>query len=293
MSFVYNGIIINDRLDVSNNGHIITTTKAQLITDDGTKSVALDIPTINNQVLISDDTQNTGLKWTKLTPHDLGLIAGDGIIFVGNQINVGSSNTIFAETDNISVRSSEIANQSLLSTGFENSEAVYGAVPLNDSNAVTSILPIKNGGTGTSTFETASSLISTNDDNTALISTGINLNDIIIKHYIVQTTSDKFTTIHSIPTLKNTIYEINATFIARKPTPPHETAKFKINALFNNIEGVLSLVDNALDIVFIPVSTTWKALIAANSTNIDFIVSGSASTDVNWKVSIHPPVSLQ
>lgn len=292
MSFVYNGIIINNRLDVNDTGRIITTKKAQLITDNGSKTIALDDPKSDNQVLVSDNTQDTGLKWTNLTLQDLGVIAGDGLILDGNELNIGTSNTISANADNIFVKSSSISNQPLLSGASENSEAVYGALPLNDVNAVTGILSINNGGTGTNIFNDVSSIISTNSDNSALITTGINPNDIAIKQYIGQTINNVPTIIHSIPTSNDTSYSISAVFIARKTTSPFETASFKINALFNNISGNLELVDNALDIVFIPADTLWKADIRANSSNIIFSVSGSASTTIIWKVIIQPLISL-
>lgn len=76
------------------------------------------------------------------------ITAGNGMTKTDNTLNVVGSTTILSNTDSVEVRSSSTANQILLSNGDANDGAVFGALPLNDSNAVTSQLPVPNGGTG-------------------------------------------------------------------------------------------------------------------------------------------------
>jgi hypothetical protein len=82
------------------------------------------------------------------------IAAGDGLSFTGNTLNAGGSTTIISSgvTNDLKVNSSATANQVLLSAGAAGTEATYGALPLNDSNAVTNTLGVGNGGTGNTTF---------------------------------------------------------------------------------------------------------------------------------------------
>lgn len=291
MSYAYQNVIIGNRLDVNPSGHVITTAKGQLISDDGTKTVVQPAAVSNNQALVSDSTQSTGLIWKNLTIADLGITAGDGLVLTGNQIDVGGSSTIFANPDNLVVNSSAVANQVLLSSGTVGTSAVYGALPLNQVAAVTGILPFANNGTGSATFSNANSIVATNVGGTALVTTGINPADISTQTATITTSDATTTTILSIPTIADTAYNIKATFLARQTTTPFPTTSFKVEATFNNVAGTLTLVGGANDLVYVPNTTTWLATIVATGTNILLQVNGDTNT-INWKVRVQPILSL-
>lgn len=70
MSFIYDSIKIDNRLDVTSNGKIITRNKGDLIVDNGTKTTALTVG-VNGQVLTVDTTQQEGIKWKSLLASDI------------------------------------------------------------------------------------------------------------------------------------------------------------------------------------------------------------------------------
>lgn len=167
MAYVYQNIIIGDRLDVKVGGQVITTTKGDLITDDGTSTIRLPVGT-DGQALVANSVAASGLAWTTLTPGDFGLIAGNGLVLTGNTLDVVGSATILSNPDNVEINSSAVANQVILSAGTVGTAATYGALPLADANAVAGTLPIANGGTGTAAFTTGNRVVITNAGNTAL-----------------------------------------------------------------------------------------------------------------------------
>lgn len=295
MAYVYKNILISERLDVNPTGHVITNSKGQLISDNGTKTILQTAAASDGQFLVSDSAQDTGLIWRSLTPSDINIIAGDGLLLTGNELDVVGSNTIFVNPDSVIVNSSAIANQPLLSSGTVGTSAVYSALPLNDANAVTGTLGIVNGGTGSSSFATGNTIIATNVGNTALVSTSIVPSDITYMTGVVTTTDATPTIITSvnIPTTNDVGYVVKATFLGRTTTAPFTLATFFVRATLNNIGGTLTLVDNANDVVFIPNSITWDAAeIIANGTNISFRVTGVAATTINWVVKIDPILTV-
>jgi hypothetical protein len=292
MAHVYQNVIIGNRLDVSPTGHVITTAKAQLVTDNGTQTTVQPVPTLDAQFLASDATTSTGLVWRKLTPADVGIIAGNGLTQVGNTIDVGGSTTIFANPDNVIVNSSAIANQVLLSAGTVGTEAVYGAVPLNNAASVTGTLPFANGGTGATTFANGNRLVATNVGNTALVATAINPDDITPTTATLTTANATPTSILTIPTVSGSSYVVRATFLARGTTAPFATASFTVGATFNNVSGTLTLAGASNDLVYVPLGTTWFAEAAVSGTNINLLVTGDSTLSVNWKVRVEPLVVL-
>jgi len=80
------------------------------------------------------------------------VIAGTGLTKSGNTINAVGSTTIRANADTLEVKSTATAGQVLRSTGTENAAAVYGQLDLANSNAVTGIAAVANGGTGVNTI---------------------------------------------------------------------------------------------------------------------------------------------
>lgn len=132
-----------------------------------------------NWVLITKNPINVGgLNGTELIFSQFSgagqIVAGNGITKSGNILNVNGSDTIIANGDNLEVNSSEIQNQILLSSGIIGVGSTYGALPLDNNNAVTGILDFSHGGTNTSSFNNGNRIITTNSTNDALITTSIN-----------------------------------------------------------------------------------------------------------------------
>ena len=77
------------------------------------------------------------------------IIAGTSLTKTGNTMNVATDGTtMFTLSDSLSVQSSGTAGQILRSTGNTGQAAVYGQLDLANSNAVTGITAVANGGTG-------------------------------------------------------------------------------------------------------------------------------------------------
>jgi len=90
------------------------------------------------------------------------IVAGTSLTKSGNTINVATDNTTtFTLSDALSVRSTGTGGQILRSTGNTAQAAVWGQVDLADSDAVTGISAVANGGTGASTL-TANRLMMAN-----------------------------------------------------------------------------------------------------------------------------------
>ena len=60
MAYVYQNILIGNRLDVKPTGRAITTSKGDIITDDGVHTVRLPVGT-DGQAMVADSTQTNGL----------------------------------------------------------------------------------------------------------------------------------------------------------------------------------------------------------------------------------------
>jgi hypothetical protein len=80
------------------------------------------------------------------------VIAGTGLTKSGNTINAIGSTTIRANSDTLEVKSTGTAGQVLRSTGTANAAATYGQLDLANSNAVTGVAAVANGGTGVNTI---------------------------------------------------------------------------------------------------------------------------------------------
>lgn len=137
-------------------------------------------------------------------------------------------------------------------------------------------------------------MIATNGSNTALVATGINPSDVIGNIGIVTTSNATPTTIASLnyATASGTAYAVRATFLARQTNAPNPAASFTVRATFNNIAGVLTLIDNANDLVYVPSTITWTAAIAVSGTNIVFIVTGAIATTINWTARVDPILTI-
>ena len=173
MAYVYQNLIVSERLDVKTDvGRIVTSAKGDLLTDNGTQSLRLGVGT-DGQTLVANSATITGLEWQTLTPATIGLVAGTGLTLTGDTLNAVGSDTIIANADSLEVNSSGTANQVLLSAGTVGTSATYGAVPLANAASVTGILPVANGGTGSdgTEFAAGSRIVATNAGNTALETT--------------------------------------------------------------------------------------------------------------------------
>ena len=107
----------------------------------------------NGYVFTHNDDANFGT--TTLTVSQFSgagqIIAGTSLTKTGNTMNVATDNTtMFTLSDALSVQSSGTAGQVLRSTGNTGQAAVYGQLDLANSNAVTGITAVANGGTGKS-----------------------------------------------------------------------------------------------------------------------------------------------
>ena len=208
----------------------------------------------------------------------------------GDTINVNGSNTIIANADNLEVNSSNTSNQILLSSGTVGTAATFGQLPLGNSNSVTGILPIANGGTNTSSFAAGSRLIATNSGNTALESTSINPNDIVMENSDTLSTLSSTTTISTISTSSNYTYLLKAHIVADSLVT-NKAAGFAITALFKNDLGILIKVSD--DILKLADSGVgWTASVSTSGSNILIRVKGALLTDINWKCT-YSTVSVQ
>lgn len=178
MAFTYKNLIIEDSLTVQSTGSIITTTKGDMITSDGVHTIRLPVGT-DGQLIVADSASTNGLEWRSLSPADINLIAGNGLVLTNDTLSVGGSSTIIANVGVLNVNSSAISDQVLLSNGIVGTSAVYGSLPLNNSNSVSGILPIISGGTGVSAFSAASCLVSTDSTNSILTTTNLNPSTVV------------------------------------------------------------------------------------------------------------------
>jgi hypothetical protein len=105
-------------------------------------------------VLATDDPitpDTTGLSFVQFSGAGQ-VLAGTGLTKNGNTINAAGSTTVIANANNLEVNSSNTSNQVMLSSGSQGTAPSYGALPVNDSNAVTGQLKVTNGGTGSSSL---------------------------------------------------------------------------------------------------------------------------------------------
>lgn len=186
-------ILIKDQQSGDQNGIWTCIISGTSLTLDRTTDFDEDIEVMTGAyTYVEEGTINSGFGWILITadPITIGGSSGTSLVFSrfssfseintgfgliksGSIINVGDSATIVANTNNIEVNSSNIANQILLSSGTVGIASTFDALPLNNSNSVTGTLSITNGGTNTSSFTTGNRLIATNGGNTSLISTSL------------------------------------------------------------------------------------------------------------------------
>ena len=95
------------------------------------------------------------------------IIAGTSLTKSGNTMNVATDGTtMFTLSDALSVKSTGTSGQVLRSTGTAGQAAVYGQLDLANSNAVTGITAVANGGIGVNTI--GANLLMTGDGTNAV-----------------------------------------------------------------------------------------------------------------------------
>jgi len=125
-------------------------------------------------IFIEEGTINASTGWTLVTPPPITpgttalmfsqfsatppITASNGLVKIVNNIEVNPGSTIIAGT-NLDVNSSGVAGQVLVSTGSIGTPAVYGTLPING------------GGTNTTSFSNANSIVVTNNSNNGLTTT--------------------------------------------------------------------------------------------------------------------------
>lgn len=277
MAYVYQNIIVGDELDVGPTGAILDRTPGYLISGDGTQSVVVPVGT-DGQVLTADSGSANGLAWQSAAG---GLIvAGDGLSFTGDILNVGGSTTILALADTLAVNSNAVAGQPLLSSGTVGTTAAYGPLSLSTATSVTGVLPVVNGGTNTTSFA-PDNLIVSNPAGDALIASGINPDNLPVQ-VTASTTDATPTTIHTIPTVANTAYTVTGNFLGKSAAL---VANFRIRATFDS-NGANVVTEIGSDLVYVPLGTTWSADISVSGTNIILTVTGAAATDIDWAATV-------
>ncbi|MEM4326278.1 MAG: hypothetical protein QXU40_03175 [Candidatus Pacearchaeota archaeon] len=138
-------------------------------------------------VYVEEGTNNGATAWLVVSPSNtanLGVdnisfsqfigtnlyVAGSGLSLTGNVFSINESPTIGVFSGNVGVKSSIVSNQVLLSQGNVNSPAIWGALPLNDSNAVTGVLNVQNGGTGLNNIPSNNIIVGTGTSSLSTIS---------------------------------------------------------------------------------------------------------------------------
>jgi hypothetical protein len=180
-------VLIKDAADPRGNGlfYYDETNSAFIRTEDANNTPGNEV-SMGLAVFVETGSANSSTAWVLVSPNSaasLGTdnliftqfagtnlyVAGPGLSLTGNVFSVNTSNTITIVNDNVIVNSSNIPNQVLLSQGSVSSEAVWGALPLDNSNAVTGILNVANGGTGLNSVPTGNILVGTGTSSLGLI----------------------------------------------------------------------------------------------------------------------------
>lgn len=275
-------------MDVKNDAQVITTNSGDIITSNGNESIALPVG-LAGQVL-TVNTAGDAIEWQTPDISEI-LTAGDGLEITGsNVINVIGSDTILAISSpaSVAVRSNNVSNNILLSSGTNTSPATWSALPINDPNAITGTLSIENGGTGLAVVSPldGNRLIVTNSAGTAF-----EVSDISPPIQGTITTNDATsTTILTIPVADNTAYTLDAYFLARQDDGSN-IASFRIKSTINVVAGSASVL-GINDYLYTPTNTPWEAAVTTSGTTITLSVTGSAATDINWIARVDPLISI-
>lgn len=141
-------ITLNQLSNVDTSGQ----TTGDVLTFDGTNWVPADSNDTDKFVKVNASDATSGYLEDKVGVDVSGAlsVATSGNSRVQFSVNVDAT-TIDKVGNNLAVRSTGTAGQTLVSNGTAGAAAVWGQLDLNNSNAVTGVLNLANGGTGLST----------------------------------------------------------------------------------------------------------------------------------------------
>lgn len=237
----------------------------------------------------------TNLDFTQFSATGV-LTAGDGINITGNQISVNalSSALINASAASLKFNSGTTSGYPLLSSGTTTTEPTYGQLSLTSATgAVTGILPVTNGGTGSSSFTTNTVVqVGTNGN---LISTNINPSNIqtIISSTVNTTSSNVASTPATLFTISNNstnssnMYEFN--IVAIGTDSASVTAGYgggwNYKSIFVNIGGTVTKLGESK--IYNSKDATWGVQTVVSGTSPQNILvqvyQNSTSTQtVDW-----------
>lgn len=153
-SEIYFGVY---NLSASQDVSLVLTTKGSGVIKvaDGDSYVSTLLPTGNNDALVTKGYVSSVMTTSNKS-------AGNGLIEEANVFNVKTSTTIGIDaSNNVIVSSDTTEGHVLLSSGTSGTEAVWGRVALDNSNAVTGSLGIARGGTGFNSYVAGDLLVGT------------------------------------------------------------------------------------------------------------------------------------
>jgi hypothetical protein len=167
-----NRVLVKDQSTASENGiYVVQSTGAAVRASDANGTADTGEITGGTFTFVEEGTVNADSGWVVSTNGTItvgttainwvqfsgagSITAGDGLSKDGNTLNVNDDDvTIYVDgNDDLAVKSSATAGQVLRSLGSGTAE--WGAVDLDDADAVTGTLGISNGGTNASTEATA------------------------------------------------------------------------------------------------------------------------------------------
>ena len=190
--------------------------------------------------------------------------AGDGLVKVGQIINTVGSTTILSNADSLEVKSSETENQVLMSTGNLSEAAIYSSLPLGNSNSISGVLGLFNGGTNSSLIVGTNRIMIINSSGTAMESYNIQPENLV--------------TLANAQTLTNKNLADNST-IFQNNLDSSKKMTFDLSNLSTNITRMLTIPDSN---IVITGTTTSQILtnktIDASLNNLQNIVNGNISS---------------
>lgn len=293
---------------------------------------------------IQTGTVNAGTGWVLTTPPPVTVggatgsnlvfaqfseagspVAGNGINITGNVISAVGSPTIISNGAGLSVNSGGTVGQPLISQGASGTAAAYGPLNLTTATNVSGILPVLNGGTGSSSFATANSFVATNGTNSSLVTSGLTtanyvtttntvtltnktLTNPIISTHIADTNSNA---ILAFNPAANAVNQLSATNAATGVAPvlsavgsdaniglnlvAKGTGRVSLNSLVfpptdngmsNQVLGTNG--SNTLSFVSTPVLQTNPTVLVTNGTTVTTLITIPTATNMSymWEISV-------
>ena len=153
MSFVYDTIRIDNRLDVMSTGKICTNNKGDILVDDGTQTGVLSIGT-NGHTLVVNSSESKGMEWRALVAADVSNFDTE----VGNHTDVANNTTHTASSDGVHGLTGSIVGTSDTQT-LTNKTLTDSATYFQDNTDTTKKLQLQLSGITTSTTRTLTVLM--------------------------------------------------------------------------------------------------------------------------------------